>query len=181
MGRRSRKRVRTGLQSPNECRQHARQSDFEGSRRPDQSGEIERQFLGALRKFHYGEGAYAAQELANLARWWSEGIGGAADVKPPLVPALLWSHLCGEIEEAWERGWQPADVSRVASRKLSANHGKLAVDVIAGQADSYRPVKGLCPRGWISSTESAPLCDGILGQTISPSLPLRMGSTSRAS
>jgi hypothetical protein len=72
---------------------------------------MERHFLSALQMFHYGEGARAGDELADLARWWSEGIGGVADVTPPLVPALLWSYMCEEIEPAWERGWQPADVA----------------------------------------------------------------------
>ena len=53
--------------------------------------------------FHFGEGARAGDELAALARWWSEGIGGVEDVTPPFVPSVLWSYLSEEIEPAWER------------------------------------------------------------------------------
>jgi hypothetical protein len=102
--------------------------------------------------FHFGEGARAGDELAALARWWSEGIGAVADVTPPFVPSLLWSYLSEEIEPAWERGWQPADVKRVASRKLSANHGLLVVDVIADQAESYRSRRRTLP-SWMDQLE----------------------------
>jgi hypothetical protein len=64
----------------------------------------------------------------------------------------LWSFLYEEIEPAWERGWQPADVSRVASRKLSAKHGSLAVDVIAGQCESYRSRRRTLP-SWMDQLD----------------------------
>ncbi|MFZ0666132.1 MAG: DUF2786 domain-containing protein [Acidimicrobiales bacterium] len=102
--------------------------------------------------FHFGQGAHADKELAALARLWSEGIGGVADGSPPLVPAVLWAYLRDEIEPAWERGWQPADVSRIASRELSANHGRLAVDVIADQAESYRSRQRTLP-SWMDQLD----------------------------
>jgi hypothetical protein len=50
----------------------------------------------------------------------------------------MCSFLCGELDLAWGRGWQPADVARLAGRSLSQRHARLAVDAIAEQAATYR-------------------------------------------
>jgi hypothetical protein len=103
MGRRSRNRVRAGLQTDNRTREGARQSDA-GS------------FSGSLQL------------------------------------SLLWSSLCDEIASLWERGWQPADVERIVKRQLSANHARLVVDVIAGEAESYRSRQRTLP-SWVDQLE----------------------------
>ncbi|WP_165964590.1 DUF2786 domain-containing protein [Actinomadura sp. KC216] len=41
------------------------------------------------------------------------------------------------ITTAWERGWQPADVVRFASRRRTARHARLATDAIASEMKSY--------------------------------------------
>ena len=41
------------------------------------------------------------------------------------------------IATAWERGWEPADVVRFASRRLTARHGRLATDTIADQLRTH--------------------------------------------
>jgi hypothetical protein len=138
MGRRGRNRVRAGLQPPKQSRAHTGRKDPCGTQRSDPAREIERQFLDALRVFHDGDGEQAGLKLAALGRWWTEGTGRVADITPALVPALLCSYLCGEIELAWERGWQPADIPRVVSRHLSSTHVHLAVEAIAEQAETYR-------------------------------------------
>jgi hypothetical protein len=149
VGRRSRNRVRAGLQPPKQRRAPA-QSDDHARNAPHchPVGEIERHFLAALAHFDVGEGALARAHLDHLARWWAQGIGRAVDVTPGLVPALLCSYLTEEIRLAWERGWQPADIPRIARRKLSSNHAHLAVEGIAEEAEAYRSRQRTLP-SWL--------------------------------
>jgi hypothetical protein len=162
MGRRSRNRVRAGVQSPTARREPVRGSGSESSRRTDRTREIEieveieeeidRLFLSALRMFDFGEGAQAGHELATLALLWSQGVGGVRDILPPFVPEILWLYLYNEVELAWRRGWQPADIPRVTTRVLSANHTRLAVNVIADQAESYRSRQRVLP-SWMDQLD----------------------------
>jgi hypothetical protein len=99
---------------------------------------VEDRFASALGKFDRGQGSQADPELAALAAWWTEGLGQSTGITPGLIPNLVCSHLCGEIDQAWERGWQPADVHRVVARRTSANHAHLAVRAIAVQSEVYR-------------------------------------------
>lgn len=46
----------------------------------------------------------------------------------------------------WRRGWQPADVVRVARREFKARHARIAADLIAAEHRVY-PAAGL-PRRW---------------------------------
>ncbi|MBV9026308.1 MAG: DUF2786 domain-containing protein [Streptomycetaceae bacterium] len=41
----------------------------------------------------------------------------------------------------WRRGWQPADVVRIARREFKARHGRLAADLIAAEHRAYPAVK----------------------------------------
>jgi hypothetical protein len=137
LGRRSRKRVRSGAQPPKQPRAHQLSDGI--VRRVDD------RFLAALEKFDAGQGALAGSELAALAGWWTEGVGRSAAVTPGVVPALVCSYLCGEMEEAWECGWQPADVHRLVVRRMSPNHAHLAVGAIAEDSEHYRSRQRVLP------------------------------------
>ncbi|MET3984184.1 DUF2786 domain-containing protein [Streptomyces sp. PvR034] len=43
----------------------------------------------------------------------------------------------GFVRQAWERGWQPADVVRLVRRDLDERHVRLVGDLIAGEARRY--------------------------------------------
>lgn len=113
---------------------------------------IEDRFVSALGKFDVGQGNQAGPELAALAGSWTEGVGQSAGVTPGLVPALVCSYLCGEIDQAWERGWQPADIHRVVARHMSPNHAHLAVGAIAEESDTYRSRQRLLP-AWLEQLD----------------------------
>lgn len=49
----------------------------------------------------------------------------------------LAARLRQRISAAWERGWEPADVVRYTSRRLTSRHGRLATDAIAGEMRAY--------------------------------------------
>lgn len=52
---------------------------------------------------------------------------------------LLAEYLQAVVSRAWQQGWQPADLVRVASRKLSKPHVSLTRDAIAAQMQQYTP------------------------------------------
>ncbi|MGO9028183.1 MAG: DUF2786 domain-containing protein [Acidimicrobiales bacterium] len=152
MGRRSRKRVRDGLQPPKQRHVHVN-----GARNgvPGTVGGadlvrlVERQFRSALDRFDRGEETQAEQGLVQLAGWWTDGVGRRANETPGLVPALVCSYLCGEIEQVWGRGWQPADVPRVVERHLGPKHSRLVVQAIAEEAETYRTRRQTLP-SWLA-------------------------------
>jgi hypothetical protein len=144
LGRRSRHRIRAGLQPPKQPR--ARSESVGLVRR------IEHQFVGALGKFDVGQGSQAGPELAALAGWWTEGVGQSAGVTPGFVPALVSSYLCSEVDQAWERGWQPADIHRVVARHMSPNHAHLAVGAVAEQSEVYRSRQRVLP-AWMAQLD----------------------------
>ncbi|MFI8102591.1 DUF2786 domain-containing protein [Streptomyces sp. NPDC086023] len=45
----------------------------------------------------------------------------------------------GYVRQAWERGWQPADVLRLVRRDLDERHARLALDLIAAEGRRYGP------------------------------------------
>ena len=152
MGRRSRKRVRDGLQPPKQRHVHiqgARNGDRSTTGGADPVRQVERQFRSVLDRFDRGEGTHAAQGLALLAGWWTDGVGRGANETPGLVPALVCSYLCGEIEQVWGRGWQPADVPRVVDRHLGPKHAHLVVQAIAEEAETYRTGRQTIP-SWLA-------------------------------
>jgi hypothetical protein len=144
LGRRSRHRIRAGLQPPKEPQ--ARSQSAAIVRR------IEHQFVCALGKFDVGQGNQTGSELGALTGWWTEGVGQSAGVTPGFVPALVCSYLCGEVDQAWERGWQPADIHRVVARHMSANHAHLAVSAIAEQSEMYRSRQRVLP-SWLEQLD----------------------------
>ncbi len=152
MGRRSRQRIRSGLQPPKQPRARS-QSDGRG--RPQSDGTVRRiedRFASALGKFDVGRGDQAAPELAALAGWWTEGVGRLSAVTPGLVPALVCSYLSGEIDQAWERGWQPADIHRIVARRMSPDHVHLAVGAIAEESEAYRSRQRVLP-AWLEQLD----------------------------
>ena len=60
------------------------------------------------------------------------------------VRRCLADRLRQGIANAWERGWQPADVVRFTSRRYTTRHGRLATDTIAAgmRADPSTTVDG---------------------------------------
>ena len=52
---------------------------------------------------------------------------------------LLADYLQSAVSGAWHRGWQPADLVRVVSRRLSKRHVSLTRDAIAAQMQRYAP------------------------------------------
>ncbi|MER7765036.1 DUF2786 domain-containing protein [Streptomyces sp. NPDC097619] len=43
------------------------------------------------------------------------------------------------VRRAWERGWQPADLTRLVRRELDGEHLRLAADLIAAEGRRYGP------------------------------------------
>ena len=144
MGRRSRHRIRAGLQPPKQTRTR---SQSNGTIR-----RIEDQFDCALGKFDVGQGEGAGRELAALAGWWTDGVGQSPGVTPGLVPALVSSYLCREIDQAWDRGWQPADIHRVVARHVSRTHADLAAGAIAEESETYRSRQRVLP-AWLEQLD----------------------------
>ena len=150
MGRRSRRRVRAGQQQPKQARPRPNGARV-GSER-SASHWIERRFVAALERFDGGDGAGATEDLAALANWWANGCGPSPSGSLSLVPILVCSYLCGELEELWGRGWQPADVPRVVGRHLSPRHARLVTDAIAEESETYRARRRVLP-SWIEQLD----------------------------
>ena len=53
------------------------------------------------------------------------------------MDAALTAVLQRDLTAAWRRGWQPADVVRVAQRSGGPRHGRVVVDVIAAEMRGY--------------------------------------------
>jgi hypothetical protein len=51
----------------------------------------------------------------------------------------LADHLQSAVSGAWQRGWQPADLVRIVSRRLSNRHVSLTRVAIAAQMQHYAP------------------------------------------
>lgn len=56
------------------------------------------------------------------------------------VERLLADHLQSVVSEAWHHGWQPADLVRVVTRRLSRPHVALTGDAIAAQMQRYTSI-----------------------------------------
>ncbi|MFC7220069.1 DUF2786 domain-containing protein [Streptomyces polyrhachis] len=90
----------------------------------------------------------AERETTAAASW----LFAAEEQVGPLGRAVLAD---GErrLEALWRRGWQPADVVRVARRELGPVHTRVAVDLIAAEARRY-PAAGL-DRRWAAQLAEA--------------------------
>jgi Protein of unknown function (DUF2786) len=137
LGRRSRRRIRTGAQPPKQPRVRPLSDAM--------VRQVDDRFLAALEKFDVGQGGLAGSELATLAGWWTQGVGRLPGVTPGVVPALVCSYLSGEVDEAWERGWQPADLHRVVVRRMSPDHVHLALGAMAEESEAYRSRQRVLP------------------------------------
>lgn len=63
------------------------------------------------------------------------GLGGAGG--PRAVDVALTGLLQRETDRAWRRGWQPADLVRMARREYGSRHARVTVDAIAAQLRAY--------------------------------------------
>jgi uncharacterized protein DUF2786 len=86
------------------------------------------------RAIHALHGGHDAQ-LADCRALLTEGPGGAAGIQ--VVNRALLARLLLEVEQAWRRGWQPAELARVARRDCTARHGRMVVDGIAARMRDY--------------------------------------------
>ncbi|MDK1473229.1 DUF2786 domain-containing protein [Streptomyces sp. 549] len=59
----------------------------------------------------------------------------------PDVGAELLRRGAQLLRQAWERGWQPADVVRLVRRDLDDRHVRLAVDLVAAEGRRYTRVE----------------------------------------
>ncbi len=56
---------------------------------------------------------------------------GSADVQR--VNRALLASLGSEVASAWQRGWQPAELVRVASREFGVRHGRVVADAVVSR------------------------------------------------
>jgi hypothetical protein len=70
-----------------------------------------------------------------------------------VVPLVVGRCLEHAVADAWPKGWQPADVRRMVTRQLSAEHARLAVHIIAADAERYRDRQGADP-AWLGQLEA---------------------------
>jgi hypothetical protein len=85
----------------------------------------------AVHARHRGEVA----ELDRCHALLTTGPGGTTGIQ--VVNRALLAALLREVEHAWRRGWQPAELVRVARREYTARHGRLVVDAVAAQMRGY--------------------------------------------
>jgi hypothetical protein len=85
----------------------------------------------AIHAQHDGE----AVEIDRCRTLLTAGPGGTAGIQ--VVNRALLTVLLREVEHAWRRGWQPAELVRVARREYAAPQGRLLVDAIAAQMRAY--------------------------------------------
>jgi hypothetical protein len=64
-----------------------------------------------------------------------DGRGGAGG--PRAVDVALIGIMQRDLAAVWQRGWQPADVVRLAQRGPGPQHARVVVDVIAAQMRSF--------------------------------------------
>ena len=62
-------------------------------------------------------------------------MGGAPGVQ--VVNRTLFTTLLRDVKQTWERGWQPAELVRMARRDHTARHGRLMADAIAAKMREY--------------------------------------------
>jgi hypothetical protein len=104
---------------------------FGASRIPSQRQLADQIINQAIHARHDEETA----ELDRCRALLTAGPGGAAGVQ--VVNRALLTSLLRDVEHAWQRGWQPAELVRAARREHTARHGRLVVDAIAAQMRRY--------------------------------------------
>jgi hypothetical protein len=100
-------------------------------RTPSQREVAEQIIERAVYAQHHDETA----ELERCLGWLTAGPGGAVGIQ--VVNRALLASLLREVEHAWRRGWQPAELARVARREYATRHRRCVVDAIAAQMRSY--------------------------------------------
>jgi hypothetical protein len=87
---------------------------------------------------------------------------------------VLHRRLVAEIRELWSRGWQPAELIRVAGRRLASGHVELLKEIVAMQRTEYATatvdeawdaqLDAVGARVWWESSESYWLVKGAQAQ-----------------
>ncbi|MGK5738030.1 DUF2786 domain-containing protein [Micromonospora sp. URMC 103] len=72
-------------------------------------------------------------------------VGADAADGAAAVDAALLRRLVRDVARLWPRGWQPADLARVANRRLGARPARLLRDAVAAQR---RDLPGPVPAWW---------------------------------
>src|SRR5688572_14589877 len=106
-------------------------ADFSAAHIPSQSQMAEQIISEAIQARHRRH----AGELKRCRSQLTDGTGGTAGVH--VVNRTLFTLLLREVRLAWERGWQPAELVRMARREHTARHGQQMVDAIAAQMRAY--------------------------------------------
>jgi len=83
----------------------------------------------------------------------------AADGGPALVDRALGRRLLVAVGEAWGRGWQPADLARLARRELGMVPGRLAARAIVRETALYPPAT--VPARWRAQVDDLDDLDGV--------------------
>lgn len=165
MGKRNRKRVRSGHGQPRPARTQPQTQTQPRTAPPDDRGgnlgggprmadgvvEARRLVAAALGQFDANRSWQARAELDKLAHWWTGNHVGLDGVDG-VVPTLVCARLGARIEDAWGRGWQPADIPRLVARSKTAKHAKLAVTAIALEAEAYRHGRRTLP-SWMDQLD----------------------------
>jgi hypothetical protein len=81
----------------------------------------------------------AERQLDRLVVGTGAADGGTA------VDSALAARLVRGVGRLWPRGWQPADLVRLATRRLGARPGRLVVDLLAADR---RAQSGAVPQWW---------------------------------
>ncbi len=74
-------------------------------------------------------------DFVRLRTSLAEGAVDATGVQ--VVNRALFTVLLRSTRQTWERGWQPAELVRLARREFTVRHGRLMVDAIAAQMRVY--------------------------------------------
>jgi Protein of unknown function (DUF2786) len=75
------------------------------------------------------------EEFERCVKLLAEGPGGPAGAR--VVDAAVVARLQHDIGHSWVRGWQPADLARLAARRLGPQHARMAADLVAAQLRRY--------------------------------------------
>ncbi len=120
------------------------------------AGEVRRHEVDALVARHQVTACQAldAGDRAGFERAAAELAGATADTTGRrLATRALLRDLQLAVTDVWRNGWQPADVIRVANRRLSDAPGRLLRDAVADELRRYPP-DTVDPR-WRAQCEAA--------------------------
>lgn len=90
---------------------------------------IERAYLGALNAVDAD-----AEDAVDLSASALAAAGGAGPEAASAANGALLELTDRLVRSCWTRGWQPADVVRIARRRLTDAHARLAADLITAEA-----------------------------------------------